>query len=145
MARTGAREARIRHIESMMHSLEWRRGKTGLELAKKWDVSRSTVEKLASEASRRVRLTLTDPFEVSLTVAAALDRVLRDALRDGDRRSVIEASKTWAQIVGATAAHRVEVQGGVTLENVDAIQRAMEANSEKFDPPQRTTDPSARI
>jgi hypothetical protein len=116
-----------------MHSLEWRRGKTGPELAKAWKISHSTMEKLASEASRRVRLTLTDTDEVSVTVAAALDRVLRDALRDGDRRSVIDASKTWAQIVGAMAAHRVEVQGGITLEDVDAIRRAMDANAEKFD------------
>jgi hypothetical protein len=130
MGRAGVTELRIRAIEDLMHRLEWRRGRTGPELAKNWGVSLSTLEKLASEASRRVRATVTDPELVQLTVSIALQRVLHDAIRDNDRRSVVEAAKVWAQISGATSAQKVELLGAVTLEDIDVIRASMRANSE---------------
>ena len=110
MARTAVTEGRIEHIANLMRRLEWHTGKSGRALAKKWDLSLSSLEKLSAVASKQVRAEIVDPEEVTITVAAALDRVMREALDDGDRRSVIQAAATWARIVGADAPSRHEVK-----------------------------------
>jgi len=105
MARTAVTERRIAHIADKMRRLEWQRGKSGPIVAKRWRLSRSTVEKLAAEAGRRVRAEIVDPEAVTLTITAALDRTLRDALADGDRRTVVRVADVWARIAGATASN----------------------------------------
>lgn len=103
MSHTGATEARIAYIADQMRRLEWRTGETGTELANAWGLSKSSLEKLSAAASKRVRAEVCDPEAVSISVGAALDRVMRDALADGDRRSVIAAAATWARITGVAA------------------------------------------
>lgn len=102
-------EQRIAHIMDMMRRWEWKRGKSAGDLATTWGLAVSTVEELSSEASKRVRAEVTDPERVSGTVGSALSKVLHDSMDDGDRKSVIDASKAWAQIVGAMAPQRVDV------------------------------------
>ena len=102
-------EQRIAHIMGMMRRWEWRRGKTGPQLAALWGLSEDRVKDLAAEASKRVRAEVTDPARVSGTVGTALAKVLDDAMQDNDRKSVIDASKAWAQIVGAMAPTKVDV------------------------------------
>jgi hypothetical protein len=106
MARAAVTEARIAHIAGMMRRLAWRTGESAPELAADWKLSRSAVEKLSAEASRRVRAELADPGEVTTIVTSALARVLHDALAAGDRRNAIRAAETWARIAGAVAPPR---------------------------------------
>lgn len=102
-------EQRIAFIMGMMREWQWKRGVSGPILAKEWGLSADRVKDLAAEASKRVRAEVTDPERVSGTVGSALSKVLHDSMDDGDRKSVIDASKAWAQIVGAMAPQRVDV------------------------------------
>lgn len=117
--RTAITEQRIEHIAAMMRRLEWRTGDSGPALAREWRLSRSSLEKLAAEASRRVRAEVTDPGAVTLTVCAALEKTLRDALADGDRKSVIRAAATWSRIV--RPASMLEERGGAPPATCGAI------------------------
>lgn len=94
-------ETRIAHIMGLMRAWQWKRGVTGRTLAKEWGVSEDYVSVLAAAASKRVFAEVTDPSLVSGTVGTALSKVLHDAMDDGDRKSVIESSKAWAQIAGS--------------------------------------------
>lgn len=111
MKRRTNTEARIEHVCGMMRRLEWRTGESGPELAQAWGLSRSSVEKYAAEASRRVRAELSDPAEVQRLTGAALAKVLHEASQDGDRRNVIRAAAELARIFGAVAPARHEISG----------------------------------
>ena len=126
-------EARIAVIADMMRALAWRRGKSGPELAAKWNLSLTRVEHLAAEASKRVRAELLDPERVSETVSCALDTTLRKALAANDHRNVIAAAKTWAEVVGSIAPqkHQHSVDLGGLLAR---IQAAGAGGSEEADP-----------
>jgi hypothetical protein len=107
-------EQRIAHIMGMMRRWEWKRGVSGPILAKEWGLSIEWLKDLSAEASKRVRAEVTDPERVSGTVGSALSKVLHDSMDDGDRKSVIDASKAWAQIVGAMAPTKVDVTATTT-------------------------------
>lgn len=106
MARRAITERRIAHIVGKMKRLEWQTGKSGQALAKRWSLSQSSIQKLSAEASKRVWAEIADPELVTLTLTAALDKVLRDALAAGDARTVVKVADTWARIVGATGKSR---------------------------------------
>lgn len=101
-------EDRIEHIEGLMRRAAWDRGRTSRALAHEWGCSLASVNDYASRAGRRVRDEVTDTDEVTLTVSAALSTIVREALAEGDRTSVIKAADTWTRIVGARAPEKVE-------------------------------------
>jgi hypothetical protein len=107
-------EARIEHIAGLMRALTYRTGVTSRELASEWDLGLSRVEELTAAASKRVRAEITDPDRTVAKVCTAFDRVLDDALADGDRKSVISAGKVWAEVSGASAPARMHVTGDLT-------------------------------
>lgn len=102
-------ELKILEIMELMRSWQWVKRKTAQDLAAKWGVGVDWVEDLSAIASKRVRAEVTDPGEVSMTVGVALSKVLHDAMDEGDKKSVIDSAKVWAQIVGAMAPQRHEV------------------------------------
>jgi hypothetical protein len=102
-------DMRVMTIEALMRELKWVRGKSNRELARKWDVSVANVNNLASEASRRVRLAITDRDEVQTTVCSAMHTIVHDGMALRDYRSVIKAGDVWTRIVGARAPERHEV------------------------------------
>lgn len=104
-------EQRLAIISTMMRALTFRRGKTAKELAQKWDLSLARVHELTAEASKRVRAEVLDPDHVGATVGNALETVIERALKAGDRRTVVEAARVWAQISGANAPQRHEHTG----------------------------------
>lgn len=114
---TSAQE-RVEYVVSLMRECAWSRGRTGPELAAAWGLAKTTVEGYASEASRRVRAELVDPDLVQVTVADALREVIEGARADvvaredvrAARTAIIQAGKTWADIVGASAPSRVRVE-----------------------------------
>lgn len=141
-------ESRVRHIMGMMRRLEWIRGASGESLADEWGLSLSRVEDYSAEASRRVKAEVTDPDHVTSTVCTALDTVLREAMADSRkcvmepggtdaygetkyvevdpnkaRKIVIDASKVWADISGATAPKEVKVTGSVSLDEIDELRK----------------------
>ncbi len=101
-------DERIRIICEMMRSLTWERGKSAKVLAAQWGVDEKTVEGNSATASRMVKAEVMDPDAVRVDVGSALSRVLRSALAEDDRRSVIQAASTWATIAGANAPTRTE-------------------------------------
>ncbi len=139
---TAITEARIAKIAAMMRGLLWRRGESGRALEIEWDLSTSRVEHLAAEASRRVRAEVLDPDAVGETVACALDRVLREALHDDDRKSVINAAKAWAVIAGSVAPKKIEHSGSVATTSYDDLQRRLAAVS-SGDGPKDDAEPVA--
>lgn len=126
---TAITEARIAKIAAMMRNLEWRRGETGRTLEVEWNLSTSRIEHLAAEASRRVRAEVLDPDQVSETVACALDRIMRDAIKDDDRKNAIAAGKVWAVIAGAVAPKKIEHSGSVATTSYDDLQRRLAATT----------------
>ena len=119
-------EVRIEHIAGLMRALTYRTGITSRELAKEWDLGLDRVEELTAAASKRVRAEITDPDRTVAKVCSAFDRVIDDALADGDRRSVISAGKVWAEVSGASAPAQVHITGDLsrlTDEQLDARKR----------------------
>lgn len=119
-----ATEAKIDHIASLMRSLKWRTGETGKVLAAEWDLTEKWVRELAAEASRRVYAEITDPHRVTVTVCTTLEKIVREADAEGDRKSAIDAAKAWADISGARAPNQVRLTGpgGGPLQSIDVTK-----------------------
>ena len=109
-------EARIAHIADLMRGLKYRKGVTCKALAQEWDLSEQRIWELSAEASKRVRAEVTDPDRVGAKVCTVLERVLDDAVDDGDRKSAIDAAKQWAIISGAAAPQRVKHEGAIPVD-----------------------------
>lgn len=123
-------EARLHELCEVMRNLDWERGKTGAVFAAKWGISESRMGHLAAEAWKRVQSEATDVLRVTTKVSLVLERTIDEAYREtrepalidggdsrgvykespnGARRVVVEAAKTWAALIGANAATRVDV------------------------------------
>jgi hypothetical protein len=99
---------KVEFVADIMRRHEWEYF-TARKLAAVWEVQESTVNSYAQEASRMVLREVNNRERVSLTLAQTLDRVIREALQDGDRRSAIDACRVWAQLAGANAPDKHEV------------------------------------
>lgn len=124
-------DERVLLIEGLMRRAAWDRGRSNRVLAQQWGCTVSAVNDYAAEAARRVRAEVTDPEMVETTVCAALSTVVRDGMRDSDRRSVIRAADVWSRIVGARAPEaRVEVP----LTEEQALARYKELTGHAYKP-----------
>jgi hypothetical protein len=121
------RETKVRFIMSLMRNLRWETGETLAILAEVWGQSKKMVEHYSSEASRRVRAEIQDPEFVSNTVTSSLLACLRDATRAQDRRSIISAAKTWAEISANLKAQEKEASNAATLTDEELEKLAKEA------------------
>lgn len=118
-------EVRVERIASMMRRLEWERGVTSRELAREWKVGVKWVEELAAIASKRVRAELLDDKDhVGATVGAALTQGILTASRTGDLNALAKLAKVYSDAAGVSAATKVEVSGGVALDEIDALREA---------------------
>lgn len=102
-------EGRIAHIADMMRNVTWIRGVSGPELARQWGLCAQRVEELSAEASKRVRAEVLDPESIRMDVSAALKKVIRDSMADGDRRHLIQATKVLSWAMGTAAPMRVQL------------------------------------
>lgn len=107
-----------------MRTLKFRTGVTIKLLAKEWDLCEQRVGELSAEASRKVRAEIADPNRVQATVCTVLERIMEEAMADGDRRSAIDAAKQWAIISGAAAAVKHEV-AQVPARSADELLRVL--------------------
>lgn len=102
------REGRITYICALMRNLRFTRGKTYKLLAKKWDLHPDVVKKMTAEASKRVAAEVRDPDHVTATVGSALELSIKGAVTAKDFKSVAGLAKTWADVMGVSAAARIE-------------------------------------
>jgi len=105
-----------------MRELKFRTGVTGKALAVEWDLPMGVVSQITTEASRRVRAELGDHDRVLSKVSVALDRVIDEAIDKGDRHAVIKAVQVWAQVTGAGAAQKVQLQQDLTALSPEQLQ-----------------------
>lgn len=115
-------ETRVEYVADMMRELTYRTGVTNKALAKEWDLPTGYVAQITTEASRRVRSELTDHDRVLSKVSVSLDRVIDDAISSGDRHAIIKACQVWAQVTGAGAATKVQVQSDLTSMSPEQLQ-----------------------
>lgn len=126
-------QERVTVIADLMRSLSWRRGVTNRELASKWNVSLDAVNDYAATASHVVRSEVTNPEEVSGTVATTLAENLRRASDAAEFGDVAKIADVWTRIVGARAPEKVEhtvyaaMQPPQMLEHVQAQIRKLQA------------------
>lgn len=124
-------EARIAEIAAKIRKWEWQRGKSVPTTAKKWNVSEDYVRELAAEAKRRVYAEVTDPSAVLGDVATAMAAMVDEGMSHTGkgkvqmRRLAVDAGKALAQIVGAMAPQRHEINvGEPTPEKAAELVRA---------------------
>lgn len=116
-------ETRVEYVAEMMRELTYRTGVTNKALAREWDLPTGYVAQITTEASRRVRKELADDHDRVLSkVCVSLDRVIDDALTSGDRHAIIKACQVWAQVTGAGAATKVQVQNDLTAMSHEQLQ-----------------------
>jgi hypothetical protein len=135
-------KVKLDHICDLMRNLKWRTGKTGKELAKKWDMSESRMKHLAAQASSIVRAEVTNPDRVTRSVGAALEDAIYSAHAAGDFKAVIMAAKTWAEVMGTAAPRQVGIQvseADLTTEELEARLAAL-ASQAKQETSQNDTD-----
>lgn len=121
-------EERVALVEALMRRAQWERGRSNRAMAKQWDCSIASVDDYAAEAARRVRAEVTDPSEVQTTVCAALSTIVRESLRDGDRKSAVRAADVWSRVAGGRAADKVEMSVDVDeSDNVDLLEALLSA------------------
>ena len=115
------KEERVQYIMSLMEAGQFRRGRTYKLLADEWGLSRSTVGHDTAEASRRVRQHIMDPDGIAVDVGVVLSDALFDAVEDAKtyrggreglkaRDQIIAAAKVLADVSGATAPQKLDVQ-----------------------------------
>lgn len=109
-------------MAEMMRDLTYRTGVTNRSLATAWDLPTGYIAQITTEASRRVRSELTDHDRVLSKVSVSLDRVIDDAISSGDRHAIIKACQVWAQVTGAGAATKVQLQSDLTAMTPEQLQ-----------------------
>lgn len=102
---SAASEARIAHIEGLMHGLTtYRSGVTDRALAKEWGMSLDSVHQLTHEASKRVRATLSNRDAIAVTVLtsaqAVIDRGQHPNADARDVRNLIDACTLLVKLAG---------------------------------------------
>lgn len=107
----GTREARVQHIEGLMRTFKFKRGKTVRDLAKTWGVSEVYCRELSAAASKRIAAAVMEPDAVNAIVGSALEEIIARCMPAKKYREVIEASKAWAHISGAGAPSKQELSG----------------------------------
>jgi hypothetical protein len=101
--------AYLAELMAEMRELRWVRGHSHVAFARRHGMSEDNARRLSAEAWRRVAAEVNNASLVAGTVGTALARVIQDALADGDRKSIVDASKVWASVAGLAA--KVEVTG----------------------------------
>ena len=107
----GTREARVQHIEGLMRTFKFKRGKTVRDLAKKWGIGEVYCRELTAQASKRIAAAVMDPDAVNAMVGSALEEIISTCMPAKRYREVIDAAKAWSYISGSAAPSKQEVTG----------------------------------
>ena len=106
---------RVLELVQAFRTFEYDRYSTPVKYAQKWGYSVRYVRTLCAEALKIVREEVTDPEYVTVTVCEALDKVIRDNIRNpkvGNQKLVVQAAKVWSEIAGVRAPVQVQLSRG---------------------------------
>lgn len=98
---------RVEFIADLMEGLCWKRGKSAKVLAKAWNLSKSTVESYSAEASRQVTA---DRDTAARDISVICSELMKSAYLDGRTKDAAMIGKLWADVSGANAPAKQEVQ-----------------------------------
>ncbi len=102
---------RVAHSVGMMERLEWERGRSAPRLAEQWGLAKDTVEGHAAEAHR---LVTADKDEAVRDITAGARRLFREAVQMGDAKAAKAIGDLWADVAGAKAPTKQEIDARVT-------------------------------
>jgi hypothetical protein len=105
-----------------MRELKYRTGVTNKGLVIAWNETTGYVAQVTTEASRRVRAEVVVDDHIVSTISMNLERLIADAVDKGDRHAIIKACQVWAQVTGAGAATKVQVQNDLTAMSPEQLQ-----------------------
>ena len=100
-------EDRVEFISDLMEDMVWHKGKSAKILAKRWGLAKGTVEGNAAEASRRITA---DADQVRRNISVMGEKLLRDAHRTGKAKDFSMLGKLLAEISGANAPVKQDIQ-----------------------------------
>lgn len=113
-----SRDDKVRQALDLMTGGEWVPGRSHSRLAEAWGCSPHTVEQVAQEAGRAIRMAV-DPVAIVGRMMATLDTCARVALEDGDAKGAVNAIMGQAELLGL---RKQNVNVGIT--DVDGMSRA---------------------
>jgi hypothetical protein len=102
---------RVAYIVGMMERLEWERGRSARKLAELWGLAKDTVEGHAAEAHR---LVTADKDEAVRDITIGARKLFREAVQSGDAKSAKAIGDLWADVAGARAPTKQEIEARVT-------------------------------
>lgn len=108
---------RVAFIAEMMRACTWVRGRSEDDLARLWGMTASGVRNHSAEAARVVRAEIANPDAAVVDVVANAMDIMRECRDAGDARNAIGALKLVAEVTGAMAPqkHQVESSGSLTV------------------------------
>lgn len=116
-ATSSENEVRVSEICDIMSAGQWVTHITAGRLASEWGVSVNTVDKLAAEASRRLRFIVSKAPDLRARMIANLEVITSMALNKGRSRDAIEAIKAMAGIVDADERHYEAIEAKAEAKN----------------------------
>lgn len=106
--------ARRVYISKLMSRHLWRKGESAGLLAAHWGLGVGTVENDAAETSAAIRAAMPDAAEAKSIVLGLAQSAAEEAARESDpsrrAKTLLDAAKTIAQVTGANAPTKVQVQ-----------------------------------
>lgn len=161
---------RIRILADMMASGTYVTRDTPRLLGAKWGCKPKTVENLACQAANLLRMSLGEDEQLKAKLLGQLDRITSLCMKratevypEGHERAgelkernayqwlntLIQATDRIANLTGIGAPKKIEVKSEVTLDELEAVDQAIQANtcptseSTSSGPPSPTSAPSA--
>jgi hypothetical protein len=121
------RTERIDHLADLIRSFQFKYGETYKALAREWGVTYQYVRDLGTDAFAVVRGELVEPEVATVSACVALQRVVEEAGKDGDRRMVIDAANAWTKLAYQHKDHTTRGKGGDagSLKNQIAVVRSV--------------------
>jgi len=161
---------RIRILADMMASGTYVTRDTPRMLGAKWGCKAKTVENLACQAANLLRVSLGDDEQLKAKLLGQLDRITSICMKranevfpEGHPRAgelkernayqwlntLIQATDRISNLTGIGAPKKIEVKNELTLDELESVGKAIEANtcptseSTSSEPPSATSAPSA--
>jgi hypothetical protein len=126
-------DAIVQHIARLMTSGRWRTGHSHTLLAKKYELSTSTIATYATQASRLIRMSLGNGDEIRTRLVVMLEDIHRRALKkqaatgEGelydapDLKSAVSAITEQAKLLGLVESTKTELSVNVNVQSYAAL------------------------
>lgn len=121
----------IEHIVALMQRNEWRRGRSGVGLAREWGLDESTVRGYAADASNILRREIQNVDDVKEDVSVVMRVAIDAAMEAGKFRDAVAAADVLTRILGARAPERTQE---VPVNPDEAAKRWKELTGQEWKP-----------